>query len=222
MNKTTRTILAGIIVLLIIVAGIFWYPRIGSHDQVEIPSDSISDGNITIPYSADAFGLAVTADQILVTSYIPPCSEDFSYCFYYVGNEYKNTNFDSAGLRMGKRSDLTSETLCLETPSAGYEATFAPVASTSAEKYRATLFPRLGDAATGHYAEGQMYRVYLTDKLLCYEFETRIGETRYENYPEGSIKQFTAEDKADVEKSLETLLRNITLSGDQAINFPRP
>ena len=118
MNPTARNTililaaaaLVGIIVLL--------YP----HDRTTTPpsiatstpsatttAQSISDGTIAFWYSSDEFGLAVTPEQILDHSYIPPCSDDFDYCFYYIGSDYNGTNFESAGLRVEKRSDLTTK-----------------------------------------------------------------------------------------------------------------
>jgi len=44
---------------------------------------TVSDGVIKISIPSSEFGLAVTPEQIMVTSYIPPCDENFDYRLYY-------------------------------------------------------------------------------------------------------------------------------------------
>jgi hypothetical protein len=219
MKRSTQIILAGLAILVAVVLILTFRPQKGSDTVINIPSGSISDGVITIPYSEDTFALAVNKEQIQTNAYIPPCDDIFAYCFYYTGTAYSGTNLESAGLRILKRGDLGREQKCLETPPEGY-ADFVPAKRMSTDTYATSLFPTIGDAALGHYAQGYLYRLYLRDKLLCYEFETRIGQSRFQNYPEGTIKEFTETDERDIADLLDHLLRGVTLPNKQTINFP--
>jgi len=168
---------------------------------------TVSDGTVKISIPSAEFGLAVTKEQILVLSYIPPCDENFDYCLYYIGSAYEGTNFESAGIRIQKREDLIDETACLETQPNGYNNL---VPETYFEDdYSIGVFSPLNDAAAGHYSEGSLYRLFYDN--ACYEFQTRIGQSQFANYPEGSIKEFTLEDKSALELELQQVLNAITL-----------
>lgn len=175
-------------------------------------ANSISDGLITIEYPDD-FGLATNPTQILVKSYIPPCDENFNYCLYYNDAAFVGTNFESAGLRVSKRADLSNERLCLETPPAGFSDTLAPQKLSSTDASSASLFNNMSDAAAGHYANGALYRLYVRNPATCYEFQIRIGQSRFENYPEGTIKEFTSDDQDVVKQKLEAVVNSISLAG---------
>lgn len=192
-------------------------------------TQQISDGTILFTYSPSAFGLATNSDQIVVKSYIPACGDgtnNFEYCLYYKGATYSDTNFESAGLRIQKRRDLTSEKACLETPPTGYSTSTKPSATKNGVGHTTSGFWPIGDAGAGHSASGELYRLAhtepLTGDLMCYEFETRIGITQFGNYPAGSIKEFTSNDKAEVQRMLRGILDRITLPDDTLIKFPNP
>jgi membrane-bound inhibitor of C-type lysozyme len=181
---------------------------------------SVSDGTITIPY-ADPFGLATKPEQVPVHSYIPPCDPTaFDYCVYYAGTAYKGTNFESAGIRIQKRADLSSERLCLNTPPAGFDASMKPDNTTSTNTYSMSVFSNVSDAAAGHYSAGSLYRLFVRSDSSCYEFETRIGQSRFENYPTGTIKKFTDQDSQQLMTQMKNLLEGITLPNNQPIQFP--
>src|SRR5437764_619548 len=126
MTKNTSFALIIIFLIIVAVASVFWIwfnnksyvvnpiEEVGLNGAPQ-PSlnldQSISDGTILLNYPSTDFGLAVNPEQILATSYIPPCNPEFNYCLYYNGAEYKGTNFESAGLRIQKRTDMTSERL---------------------------------------------------------------------------------------------------------------
>lgn len=188
----------------------------GSNEQAQ--AKSISDGNISITYNNN-FGLATNKDQILVKSYIPACDENFNYCFYYNADTYKGTNFESAGLRVKKRTDLNSST-CLTTPPDGFDPTMKPDSTNANNIYAMSTFSNVGQGAAGHYSSGALYRLYIKDSKLCYEFETRIGETQFANYPAGTIKQFTDNDRSQVKIQLTNILEGITLKGGQTLQLP--
>jgi hypothetical protein len=176
---------------------------------------SISDGTITVSYPSADFALATTSSQITVTSYIPPCYGDFNYCLYYVGSFYQGTNFESAGLRIDKRSDLTTQTQCLNAQPSGFTG-LVPTITTSTD-HSVSVFSQVGGAAAGHFASGSLYR--LSYKGSCYEFETSIGQSDYENYPSGTIRQFTTTDQADLQSEVNSVLNSLILSGGAKVFF---
>jgi hypothetical protein len=177
---------------------------------------SISDGTLTFNYSSTDFALATTQDQILTHSYIPPCDPSFNYCLYYIAPTYQGTNFESAGVRIEKRADLTTQTTCLTTPPTGY-TNFTPTSTTSGD-YSLSEFSPIGGAGAGHYAAGTLYR--LSYNGICYEFETRIGQAQYANYPSGSIQQFTTTKQSDLQAKIMNILDNMTLPSGEKIVFP--
>src|SRR5258708_14257470 len=102
-----------------LIFGVVWFVKYGKAPSLlatptpdEAYDRSVSDGTITVSFPAKEFGLATTPTQILVRSYIPPCNPNFNYCLYFIGQEYKGTNFDSAGLRLKNPDDLTTEQVC--------------------------------------------------------------------------------------------------------------
>ncbi len=178
---------------------------------------TVSDGTITVGYPSD-FGLAKNATQVLVHAYIPPCDENFDYCLYYNGAAYTGTNFESAGVRIAKRADLATASLCLQTLPNGYTSGLTPKITTGSD-YQTSVFSPLGDGATGHYASGALYR--LAYGSACYEFETRIGETQFANYPAGTIQEFTTADRAAVQAKLDAIATGVTLPGGGHITFAK-
>ncbi len=227
-----------ILVLLLVVLGGYGYYKYVREAEVVVltpnPTESptptataaaydqsVSDGTITFSYRSTEFGLATTPGQVLVTSYIPPCEAGFNYCLYYNGTQYQGTNFESAGLRIKKRTDISSEKLCLSTPPAGFSAKTTPQATAADSAYSLSVFSPIGNAAAGHFSNGALYRLFLKDGLKCYEFETRIGQTQFANYPAGTIKQFTASDQAVVNAQFTDILNTLTLKDGTKISFPQ-
>lgn len=172
----------------------------------EINQDIHSDGVISFSRPSD-FGLAVTAEQVLVKSYIPPCDPGFLYCLYYNGDAYTGTNFESAGLSISKRFDLANQNACLTTKPDGY-TNLAPKILNKTD-YSISVFKNIGDAGAGHYATGEEYRLFTND--ICYQFDIRVGETQYANYPEGSITKFTDGERTAMLEKLRTMIRDTKL-----------
>ena len=218
-------------VVIVVIIAVLWYLDKGwdkstdapspspsvSATATAVPTQSVSDGTIKFTYGSD-YGLATTPAQVLVTSYIPSCDPGFNYCLYYDGSAYKGTNFDSAGLRVQKRADLKTQSACLSTMPSGF-AGIVPVTANGPD-YATSVFSPLGDAGAGHYASGAEYRLWYVNS--CYEFETRIGQTQFANYPAGSIQQFTDADNANVQAGLMSMLDSITLSNNEQVSFPAP
>ena len=238
--STAATVIL-IIVIAVALVAVWLIVQTGSHAELASPSatsttagapnpgtasssapagfsQSISDGTITISYPSSDFGLATNPTQILVHSYIPPCDQGFDYCLYYLGSAFQGTNFESAGIRIQKRTDLTDENSCLTTPPQGY--TTAPSSTTSSgAAYAASRFS-VGGAAAGHFSLGTLYRIFYRPANACYEFETRVGETQFANYPSGTIRQFTSNDLGAIQSELGQLLGTLKLANGESVNLP--
>ncbi len=241
MNKIGLAIVF-ILVIAMLTAGIMYFVNSGGPNGAILPSgstgsssggtpilvlgapsstapagdQSVSDGTITITYPTSEFGLATTQQQILVRSYIPPCDANLTYCLYYIGNAYQGTNFDSAGIRIEKRTDLATVNACLTAPPSGF-ANFTPT-STAASDYSVSEFSPIGNAGAGHFSKGTLYR--LAYNGTCYEFETRIGQSQFANYPSGTIQQFTDADQASLAAEIQNILDGITLPSGETVVFP--
>lgn len=174
---------------------------------------SVTDGTIRFSHPA-AFALAVTPEQVLAISYIPPCEQGFAYCLYLNAPDYSGTNFESAGVGITKRTDLTEKN-CLSSQPDG-AADIIPVIHRETG-YATSLFAPLSDAAAGHYANERVYR--LSVGKFCYDIRERIGQTRFENYEAGTIQEFTAADEQAVQARLDAIVRNITLANGTVIVF---
>ncbi len=239
MDNRTTTIAILILILILAIVLIFQFrpsssvivvpsgtstgTSTGSGTGSTMPSSfnqSVSDGTITIAYPAQTFGLAVNASQVLVHSYIPPCDEGFNYCVYYIGTQYQGTNFESAGIRVKKRTDLTNERLCVTTPPEGFAATTEPNNTISTDTYVSSIFASVGQGAAGHTSSGSLYRLFIRGTGTCYEFETRVGQSQFANYPAGSIKEFTVSDQESVLAQLRAIIQSIRFA-DSANLFPQ-
>lgn len=165
-------------------------------------------------YPTKDYSLATTSDQVLVLSYIRPCDDGFDYCLYNTSPDFSGTNFESAGLRIKARPDLTTKQACLATPPAGRPGL---AANTSLHDGYATSAFSVDGAAAGNYSSGTLYRLYAAGH--CTEFETRIGESQFANFPAGSIQKFTDSDRARVEAELLSILASVKVSGAPIV-FP--
>lgn len=173
-------------------------------DQVSLNEETHSIAGITFSRPED-FGLAVSQDQLLVESVIPPCDEGFEYCLYYIDTAYEQTNFESAGVRIVRRSDLTTEDACLSTAPAGYTSLTPDI--TNADTYATSMFSPLQNAGAGHSSTGKMYRLF--NDSTCFEFETRIGTTQLGTYEPGAVEEFTDENRQEVVRELDAIIEAI-------------
>lgn len=224
MNRTWAWGLIGIAIVILVAFGVFAGRKMPAQSSnpppVSISLQTISNGTITAAFPPADFGLATNDTQVLVHPYIPPCTPGFDYCLYYIGTAYTGTNFESAGIRIEKRPDLGTKEECLDTPPSGFDASMMPTATSSADAYSASVFGNVGDAGAGHYASGSLYRLYLPVSSSCYEFETRIGQTQFANYPAGTIKEFTSADEAALAGQLKSILDSVTLTSGAKVSFP--
>ncbi|MES2088336.1 MAG: hypothetical protein V4467_05110 [Patescibacteria group bacterium] len=212
-------------ILLVVVVGLLlWMPKSEFPPETVTPTPTsqqiISDGVITASFDSEKFGLATNPDQVLVKAYIPPCDQDFNYCLYYKGEEYTGTNFESAGLKIKNRTDLLGEPKCLETAPEGFDQKKTADLFHSDAEYSSSVFKNVGDAGAGHYASGSLYRLYVVGTPAhCYEFETRVGQTQFLNFPAGTIKEFTAANLQKVQADLEQILDAVALPSKKSNLF---
>lgn len=233
-----KGIVIAIIVIVIVGLAAWWVYQTNSGYQATTQSpgatstpaavgptfdQNISDGDVALSFPSADFGLATNQQQLSsVHSYIPPCDEGFEYCLYYINTStYAGTNFETAGLRIEKRPDLDTESLCLNTPPAGFDPSIQPSATSSADTYSTSVFDNVGGAAAGHTAADTLYRVYDKTDGSCYEFDARVGQSEFGNYPSGTIQQFTSADETALQSELGQIVETLTLaSSGEPIIFP--
>ncbi len=224
--KNNKNLIITVIILMIIAVT---SKQFGNKQPEEPIVDKVSVATTTEPYkytiqsngiitftTPEDFGLASNNDQLLINSYIPPCDADFDYCLYYKGTVYTVTNFESAGVRIKNRTDLKTVATCLNAQPTGYTGLKSTmVASTTS--YKVSSFLGIGDAGAGHYSSGELFRLAYDE--TCHEFETRIGATRFANFPEGSIKEFSEASQKEISSKLKDIVFGITLKNGEKISF---
>ncbi len=180
---------------------------------------SLSFNGVTIYYPQSQFGLAANQQQLPVRSYIPQCDQGFNYCIYYNASTYKGTNFESAGISIKNvTASLPTSEACMTANPDGYAGASSTVPMTTSPYYSLSVFANLGNAAAGHYATDNIYRLYYGGR--CYEFDARIGESQYANYPAGSIGLFTRNNYDTLQSELNNIIGSITLSQGGKISIP--
>ena len=219
-----------IIVLFLIILVVIWALKLRAEQNVQSRSNalsvpmgsstisfdlSVSDGTITFAYPSSDFALATDPMQMTVRSYILPCDQDLSNCLYYVGTKYKGTNFETAGLRIEKRVDYTNAVACMNTAPINFAPGTKPDSIASDNGYFSAVYSNIGYAGAGHTASGSLYRLYIERNSSCYEFETRIGQSQFSNYPAGSIRKFSASDAEAVKNELKLMLEHVSLNSGQ-------
>ncbi len=229
-----RNIFLALLVFFIVFAGVLFLRGRGSGTAPQMgatmpastttatTASTTSDGTITF-VRLPGLGLAITPEQA-PKSYIPPCAEGFRYCLYYDGTAYQATNFESAGLSITTRPDLSTEHACLMTPPMAYGSSLPPVMNTMSG-YATSVFAPVGVAAMGHYASGAAYRLWVSGRAVCYAFDTRVSEAAFANYPAGSVKEFTATAHEQLAQLLGEELNTVTLFASSApvsVTFPVP
>lgn len=166
----------------------------------------LADGQVLISYPP-GFELAVTTDQLVLDAHIPPCDEGFDYCIYIGPVEFEGTTFASAGLGIEARVDLTNEADCMLTQPDGYRDLVPVVAGAS--DFATTLYHGIDQGTAGHYSTGTLGRLYYDS--VCYEFETRVAQSQYANYPTGTIEEFDAADQVRTSERLMAVMARVAL-----------
>ncbi|HLV12873.1 MAG TPA: Gmad2 immunoglobulin-like domain-containing protein [Trueperaceae bacterium] len=210
MPRHGRTAAAALAVLACLAA-----PALAAGD---VDSMVLAGGRVGLDTPAE-LSLAVTPEQLLTDASPPPCREGFDYCLYLPAEAYAGTNLRSAGLAVTRREDLRAPASCLLAqpdgwsglqPGVVYEGPGSPVAT--------SRFGDVGEGAAGSYTLGEVLRLY--DGVQCWELETRLALTRFENYPPGRVEEFSDADRADVERLLWSVLDSAVVAGEPVV-WPR-
>lgn len=187
----------------------------------ESPADAagnrmtLAGGEVAIAYP-EILGLAVSQEQLLTSSMIPVCGEAFDYCLYLPESEFAGTNLSAAGLRISERDDLTAEISCLLAQPAGWRD-LQPAVLRGAP-LSTSRFGGLGQGAAGSYSRGDLLRLWTGEN--CYEFESRMVLTRYENYEPGTITEFSEEEQDALAERFGGVIDSATLVSGEAVSWP--
>ena len=171
----------------------------------------LAGGDVRLSYPA-GFGLATTLEQLLVSSPIPPCDEGFDYCIYLDSGEFEGTNFSSAGVRVAQRDDLPNEAACILAQPQGH-VDLVPVIA-GASDFATTMYQDVGEGAAGHFSNGSLGRLYYGS--TCYEFESRVAQAQFSNFPPGTVREFDADALAATVGRLMGVLDGVTLPDGRA------
>ncbi|MFA5551820.1 MAG: Gmad2 immunoglobulin-like domain-containing protein [Trueperaceae bacterium] len=180
-----------------------------------VDSLTLAGGEVTLELPAD-LALAATPEQLTTISTIPACSQPFDYCLYLPEDASAGTNLSAAGLRVSHRPELTAEVSCLLAQPGGWQdmqpgVLRLPAASTS-------RFGDLSEGAAGSYSLGEVRRLWTGTN--CYEFESRLVLTRFENYEQGTVTEFTSQQQTALHQELLALVESATLVGEHLVEWP--
>lgn len=197
------------VVIALLLGSLFFANSSPANDSTSesIPEQHIVSGGVLLFERPADFGLAVHSHQLPRKTVIPACDESFDYCLYYLGEDFTNTNFQSAGIRIEQRKDLKDQRSCLVTPPRGY-LDFQPTIRHD-DGFAISLFEPIQNAATGSYSLGKVFRLALGSN--CFEFETRIGASQFAFHEEGTIQEFGMDEWNTLESRLNEVLVAIRL-----------
>ena len=183
--------------------------------EAAVETLTLAGGEVTLELPS-GLALAATPQQLATTSTIPACTEPFDYCLYLPEDASTGTNLSAAGLRVSHRPELTAEVSCLLAQPGGWQDLQPGVlrlrdASTS-------RFGDLSEGAAGSYSQGEVRRLWTGEN--CYEFESRLVLTRFENHEPGAVTEFTAQQQAALHAELLAVVESATLREEHAIEWP--
>ena len=183
--------------------------------ETSVDSLTLAGGEVTLELPAD-FALAATPDQLATASTIPACSEPFDYCLYLPADASAGTNLSAAGLRISRRPDLTAEVSCLLAQPGGWQDLQPGVLRLSAAS--TARFGDLSEGAAGSYSLGEVRRLWTGEN--CYEFESRLVLSRFENYEPGAVTEFTGQRQTALHQELLAVVESATLRGGHVVEWP--
>jgi hypothetical protein len=167
-------------------------------EETKTYTDEKAGFSVTYPVS-----IMPTADKqdMQLSGYIPVCDPDVAIACFPIGKApYAGKNFENAAFAVHVQPKLKTDATCSAIkPQSGETADGgATIGGIAFKKFA------FGDAAAGHQLSGERYRVFRNGN--CYELATSTGTTTFENYPAGTILKFTDQDRADVQRVLDTML----------------
>ncbi len=102
-------------------------------------------------------------------SYIPICSPDTVACFEYTRNDFKNTQFEGAGLAISVIPKIADESACLQIDQ---DHTADKPAYVNGTVFHSA---EVGSAGLGHSMGSTVYRTYRNN--TCFEISLSITQT---------------------------------------------
>ena len=187
-----------------------------------------NQNGFTYEYPADfEMNFKLTPEQKqTVGSYIPICEDPADYddpanynqvaCTYYIGQSYKNTNFEAAGLSIIKKTDL-SKNECLKTSFSNGQPT-SPVIINGVTFY----FDKNGGAGMGHYSSDKIYRTFYNNS--CYIITSSVTANNANTNPDlnPKVPEFKGTDElfASMDKILSTF--KFTVADNSSVDNTLP
>jgi hypothetical protein len=163
---------------------------LGNVHEDELLTYTDSKNGYSLTYSATKFDFTADKEKIGQLSYIPICPETTVGCVFYMGTDYKGTNFGAAGVSVNIDPTLNTEAKCynfkVSTNAAQQEAGTTTI---NGVNFRSATG---GEGATGHFIKIQIYRNFHNKR--CYEIQQSFVYTNIDNYEPGTVKEFNMEE----------------------------
>lgn len=184
----------------------------GDTDRLDLAGGRVS---IDVPLELE---LADAQEQLPAPGSPPPCDDGFAYCLYIPDQTYAGTNLRSAGLSIDLREDLRSYTACLLAQPDGWSDLQPGVVLPEPPVSLATSrFGDVGEGAAGSFTVGEVLRLF--DGVECWEFESRVALSRFENFPAGKVREFTVADRADLAALFWSVIDSALVDG-RPVSWP--
>ena len=135
-------------------------------------------------------------------SYIPICDESTVACFEYDGAEYKETNFQAAGLSVNILRDARTEQDCNKIDTGQFPIKTKTINGVSFH------YGTTGSVGLSNGKSGPSYRAFYQN--VCFEIAVGIAETSLGAYDPGAITAFNS---TRLEKLLEEMVQTFRFTG---------
>jgi hypothetical protein len=165
------------------------------------------DGTFRFTYPS-SYKLYTGSETDQAPGIIPVCQSAVA-CVVYPRSTYAGTNFGAAAFQAREIDDATTENVCLRPPilaANGPRFNTAPKDPTKNINGVSFLHGIDSSAAAGSYINSDLYRTFYRSK--CYELSINITATRFENFPQGGVREFSSGDEQRVENELTMILNS--------------
>lgn len=200
-----NTIILFTILVLVAIGGIFVLIK----NKPQKASDSLTYSNADYGFSLSypkTTRLITAKSDMQGLGYFPTCNyETAVVCIYLPQELYPHSNYTGAGVSINivpQKATLESCTALSE-----YEREIAGVVTIGKNSFTSYL---AGDAAMSHQSVGIDYRSFIHN--TCYEITTRLNTSTFEVYEAGSIHKFTDEQKATIQRLLQSIVQSFSLN----------
>jgi hypothetical protein len=132
-------------------------------------------------------------------AYLAVCHAGSAVCLTYPQSKFSGTNFGAASIEV-TFATAGDEKTCIAAEG-GQPDSSQPSVTIDGVKFAHTLD---GDAGMSHNLEINRYRGF--DKGKCFELATALSYTDFGVYPAGQMKEFTADNRAQVTAELQKIV----------------